>query len=123
MPMAIEAAQDAYLNRICDTVENLYICSQEPANFTEASSTYKLGTKATPSIGAAANDTPNGRKRDVATFSDGTVDSTGTASHVSLTDDSLSELLMAQALAATQAVTASNSFSLTAFKVAIADPT
>lgn len=39
---------DAALNTIKTNTENLYICSTQPATFAEASSTYKLGAKATP---------------------------------------------------------------------------
>lgn len=123
MAFILDAAYDAALNRACDTVENLYICNAEPATFTAASSTNKLGTKATPSIGAAQNGASNGRRRTVASISDGTVNTTGTASHWALTDDSLSELLVTGALSSTQAVTATNTFTLTAFDIAIADAT
>ena len=33
-------------------VENLYICNAMPTTFAEASSTFKIGTKATPTITA-----------------------------------------------------------------------
>ena len=122
MPMAVDAALDAYLNRLCDNVENLYICSQEPANFLEASSTYALGVKATPTIGAAANDT-SGRKRTVSAISDGSVTASGSASHLATTDNSASELCAAQALAGVVAVTLGQPFTLTAFDFKIPDPT
>ena len=113
MAFILDAALDAGLNRALDLVENMYICSQEPTTFTEASSTYKLGTKATPTIAAAANGTPNGRSRSIQTFTDGTVDASGTATHWALTDNSLSELDVTGALSASQAVTSGNSWSLT----------
>lgn len=118
-----DTAMDALLNSVCDTVENLYINSAEPATFTAASSTNKLGTKATPTIAAAANRTPTGRQRTVQAITDGTVDSTGTATHWSLTDDSLSELKATGALSASQAVTAANTFTLSAFEIGVADAT
>lgn len=123
MAFALDAALDAYLNRVCDTVENLYITSAEASTFTEASSTNKLGTKATPSIGAAANRSPNGRQRTVSAITDGTVNTTGTATTWALTDDSLSELLATGALASSQAVTSGNTFTTTAFEIGIGDPT
>lgn len=122
MPMVIDAALDAALNRICDTVENLYICSTEPTTFTEASSTYKLGTKATPTINAAQNGDVSGRKRRIAAFTDGAVNTSGTAAWWALTDDSLSELLAVKSLNAPVAVTAGNDFSLTDTDIEFQDP-
>lgn len=123
MAFMLDAAYDAMLNRVCDTVENLYIDSAEPATFTAASSTNKLGTKATPTINAAADRSPNGRQRTVAAISDGSVDATGTATHWALTDDSLSELLATGALSSSQSVTSGNTFTTTAFEVGVADAT
>lgn len=100
-----------------DNVENLYICSAAPSNFTEASSTNKLGTKAAPTIGAVGDATPNGRKRTISAITDGTVDSTGTATHWALTDDSASLLVAWGTLSASQAVTSGNTFTLSAFDI------
>lgn len=105
-------------------VENLYICSQLPANFTEASATYKLGTKATPGItGPTDRGAGGGREVTVGAITDGTVNTTGTASHYALCDNSASKLLAAGDLAATQSVTSGNPFTLTSFKVGIPAPT
>ena len=112
-PFMIDAAYDAGLDRAADAIENLYINDLEPANYTSASSTNKLGTKATPTIAAAADGDTDGRKRAIAAITDGVVDSTGTASHFSGTDNSLTELTWAQVLAASQGVTSGNTFSLT----------
>lgn len=108
----------AYIDNNC---ENLYICSAQPTTFAEASSTYKLGVKATPSIGTPENGT-TGRKIVVAAITDGTVTDTDTATWVALTDDSASLLLCAQALNAGQAVTDGNTFTLTEFDITIPDP-
>ncbi len=118
-----DSSYDAALDDACNNVENLYLCSQEPSTFTEASSTYKLATKASPSIGAAANRTGGGRQRTVAAITDGTVDATGTATHWALTDDSLSILKPTGALSASQSVTNGNTFTTTAFEIGIADAT
>lgn len=100
---------------------NLYICSQEPVNFTGATSTYKLGTKTAISIGAPADRTPTGRKVTVASFSNGTVDASGTATHWALTKTTGSVLMATGALASSQAVTSGNSFSLAAFDIGVPD--
>lgn len=113
---------DAALSYISANTENLYICSQEPTTFTEASSTYALGSKASPTFTGPADDT-SGRKLTVDAISDGSVSATGTAAWVALTDDSGTLLLVAQALASSQAVTNGNTFTLTAFDINLQDPT
>jgi len=114
---------DAALNVIDSLTENLYICSAQPTTFAEASSTYKLGTKATPAISVPENGDASGRKVVVSAITDGTVDATGTATWIALTDDSESKLLVAQELSSSQAVTISNTFTLTEFDITIPDPT
>ena len=113
---------DTGLSQLTTIVENLYICSTMPTTFAEASSTYKLGTKATPTITGPADRTGGGREVTVSAISDGTVDATGNAGFFALCDNSASKLLVAQALAATQDVTLGNPFTLTSFKVGIPDP-
>lgn len=100
---------------------NLYICSQEPVTFTGATTTYKLGTKTSISIGAPADRTPSGRKVTVASFSNGTVDASGTATHWALTKTTGSVLMATGALASSQGVTSGNSFSLAAFDIGVPD--
>ena len=123
MPSSTQAALDAYLDRLCDTAENFYLCSAEPATFTAASVTNKLGTKASPSIAAASDRSPDGRKRTIAAITDGSVDANGTAAGWGLTDDSASELLSSGLLGSSQAVTSGNTFTTTATDLGIADPT
>ena len=114
---------DAALDYIDDNVENLYICSAQPTTFAEASSTYALGVKATPSIGSPTNGDSTGRKIVVSAITDGTVTDTDTATWVALTDDSASLLLVAQELSSSQGVTSGNTFTLTEFDITIPDPT
>lgn len=120
----------AYLNdrvmdnglTVLDTEANrLDICSQEPASYAAATSTYTLGNKAPPSVGAPADRSPNGRKVTVAAISDGTVTGTGTATHWALTDTSNSRLLATGSLSASQGVTSGNTFTLGAFDIGIPD--
>jgi len=114
---------DTGLSQLTTIVENLYICSQQPATFAEASATYKLGTKATPTITGPTDKAGGGREVTVSAISDGAVQATGTASHFALCDNSASKLLAAGDLAATQAVTNGNPFTLTSFKIGIPAPT
>lgn len=102
--------------------ENLYITSAEATTYAEAFTTYKLGTKATPTISAPADRSGGGREVVASAITDGTVDTTGTATHYALTDNSASLLLATGALSASQAVTATNTFTLTSFAIGIPDP-
>lgn len=102
---------------------HVFINSAEPATFTAASSTNKLGTK---NFGAGnvfpaaiAAGSPNGRKVTTAAVTDGVVDSTGTASHWSICDVANTRLLATNSLSASQLVTAGNPFTLTAFDIRI----
>ena len=123
MPLILDLAYDAGLDRVCDLVENFYITSTEATNYTEAFSTFKLGTKATPTINAAEAGASNGRRRRIQPFSDGTVDSNGTADSWAMTDNSITELLCAAQLSSGQVVTLGNTFSITETDVAFADAT
>ncbi|RAP39302.1 hypothetical protein BYZ73_21235 [Rhodovulum viride] len=105
---------DAGLQEIRDAASPvLYLCSQEPTTYAEASSTYKLGTKTAPTISAQANRTGGGRKIDIATFTNGTVGANGTGTHWALVDGATSRLLATLPVPAPQAVTSGNPLSLT----------
>lgn len=115
---------DAGLTPLTTIVENLYICSSQPTTFTEASSTYKLGTKASPTItGPTDGGAGGGRQVTVSAITDGVVDATGNAAWFALTDDSLSKLLVSANLDSAQDVTLGNDFTLTAINIQIPDPT
>ena len=113
---------DAALDYIDTNTENLYLCSAEPADFTEASSTYKLGTKATPTISVPTNGDVSGRKVTVSAFADGAVSATGTATHWALTDDSATKLLAAGSLYTSKSVSNGDTFALSAFDIEVLGP-
>lgn len=113
---------DDGLNQIDTLTENLYITSAEATTFTEAATTYKLGTKATPTIAAPSDRTGGGREVVVSAITDGSVNGTGTATHYALTDDSGTLLLATGSLSESQAVTNGNTFTLTEFAIGIPDP-
>ena len=105
-----------------DTSGNrLDICSQEPATYAAATTTYTLGNKTSLSIGSPADRSPNGRKVTVAAITDGAVTATGNATHWAICDTSGSRLIAAGALSASQSVTSGNTFTLAAFDVGIPD--
>ncbi|PTW43914.1 hypothetical protein [Rhodovulum kholense] len=104
---------DAGLQQIRDAASPvLHLCSQEPASYAEAES-YSLGTKTAPTIGAQGNRSGGGRKIEIATFTDGEIDATGTATHWALVDAATSRLLASLPVPAPQVVTAGNPLSLT----------
>lgn len=110
---------DAALALLDTATTTLHICSQEPATRTEATATYTLGNKTSLSIGAPADRSPNGRQVTVASFSDGTVTATGTATHYAIVDGT--RLLATNVLDDSQVVTNGNPFSLSAFTIGIPD--
>lgn len=98
------------------------ICSQEPATFPEANSTYRLGEKTSITISAPGARSPNGRKVTMSAITGGTVTANGTATHWAIVDTTNSRLLAAQSLQASQVVNTANPFSLTAADIGIPGP-
>ena len=108
---------------VLDTEANaIHITSQEATTYAEATSTYTLGNSTTLSIGAPADRTGGGREVTVAALSDGSVTSTGTATHFAIVDTVNSRLLATNTLNASQSVTSGNTFSLGSFSIGIPDP-
>lgn len=114
---------DAALAEIA-TANIMTLCSQEPANRTEAVTTYALADVAmTTGLGndyTAADGDTNGRKVTVAAKNNVTVDTTGTGNHVALCD--ASDLLYVTTCTA-KSVTASDEVNFPAWDIEIADPT
>lgn len=107
---------------ILDTEANrLDICSQEPATYAEATSTYSLGRSTGLSIGSPVNRSPSGRRVVVASVIDGVVTSTGTATYWAIVDTVNSRLLAAGLLDNPASVTSGNGFALDSFDVGIPD--
>ena len=121
MSLVADRCLDAALQVLTSEVNRLDICSSEPTTYTQATSTYTLGNKTSPTVGSPADASPNGRKVTVSAITNGTVTGTGTAGYWALVDTSNSRLLAAGPLSATQAVTSGNTFMLTAFDVRIPD--
>jgi hypothetical protein len=100
----------------------LDICSQEPANYTEATSTYTLGNKTAITYTGPADRTPNGRKNAVDAIAGGNVTGNGSASHWAISKPTATtELSAAKSLAAPQTVTSGNTFSLASFDIGVPD--
>ena len=108
---------------VLDTeADNLYITSTQAATYAEATSTYALGVKATPTVGSPAAKSGGGREVTISAITDGTVTATGTAGFYALVDSGNTRLLAAGALGASQSVTNGNVFTLTSFKIGIPSP-
>ena len=112
---------DLALSNLDTNGSRLDICSQEPATYTAATTTYTLGNKTSLSIGAPTDRSPNGRKVVVAAITDGSVTGTGTATHWAISDVSNTRLLAAGALSASQGVTSGNTFTLGTIDIGIPD--
>lgn len=122
MPYIHDTALDLLLSDVITNGESLHICSQEPANYTEASATYSLGEKVSPTINAASDRGGGGREAIIDAITDGAVDVTGTATHWAIVKTSAtSRLLAAGTLSAGQGVTNGNTFTLTSFAIGVPD--
>lgn len=111
---------DLGLNVLDTECDKIVICSAEPTTFTEADATFKLAQKTFAvggAFGSPAAGTPNGRKVTSAAITDGTVTANGTGLKAAAIDTVNSRLLAVTSLAASQALTAGNTFSLAAFDI------
>lgn len=124
MAQIADTVFDNGLSAITANVDRLYICSADPVlDFTNASSTYKLGNKLSWSVasGNPQNGATNGRRVLTPAITDGSVTGSGTATHWALCSGSV--VYASGSLSASQAVTSGNTFTLAAFSVTIADAT
>jgi hypothetical protein len=108
MPFVNDEVRDQGLDYADANGDRLDICSQEPTNYTEATSTYSLGN-AVVNTGATQDGTVDGRAVQVPAISGANVTATGTATHWALTDGS-SVLIATGPLATSQLVTNGNTY-------------
>jgi len=107
-------ARDQGLDWIDTNGTRLDVCSQEPATYAEATSTYTLLT-ATVNTGSTVN-SATGRKVTVPAVSAATATATGTGTHWALTDGT-GVLVATGDLSAAQAVTSGSDYDLAAFDI------
>jgi hypothetical protein len=104
------------------TATHIYICSQEPLSFADATTNYALGNMnfgpGNALTGPSAR-APNGSQVTTVAVTSGAVTGSGNASRWAITDSVNSRLLVDNDLAAAQAVTAGNVWSLPAFNFGI----
>lgn len=122
MPFLYDAALDAALNLIKTDGVRIDICSQEPATYAEATSTYTLGNKTSVALAGPSDASPNGRKLDTPAFTDGSVTGNGTATHWSITDGT-DTLVATDALSNPQTVYSGNDFGLASMEIKFPDAT
>jgi hypothetical protein len=118
MPSLNNNTLDNGLSALKAAADRVYLCSQEPTTYTEATSTYALGNK---NFGAGAvfpaaiaNGSPSGRQIVSAAVADGSITANGTATHDAIVTSGSSRLESSQALSASQVVSSGNVFTKTA---------
>jgi hypothetical protein len=122
MPYMNDSLYDLMLQYVKDNGTRLDICSQQPATYAEATSTYTLGNKTGITYQTIGDRTPNGRKLAVDAISGGSVTGTALATHWAITKPTATtSLLAAGTLATSQNVTSGNTFSLATFDIGVPD--
>jgi hypothetical protein len=113
---------DFGLNELDTLCSHVYVCNADPATYSAATTTNALGSKnygAGNGWGAPAAKAPNGRQVTSVAVTDGTISTTGTASHIAFVDATNSRLLHTQALSATKSVNSGDTFTLNAITLGI----
>ena len=113
---------DGLLNVVVDNSSKLVVCSSQPTNYTEATTTYALAEVSVDSGDfTIANGDSSGRKVTIAQQDDLSIDVSGTAEHIALVDDTNSELLFVTTCTS-QALTSANTVTVPAWKIEVSDP-
>jgi len=100
----------------------LTLCTQEPTNYTEARTTYKIGENLIPSIDPPSDRSGGGREVIINAIAlGGEVTADGTATHFTMLDTANNRLLIVGQLTAPIVLTTSDSFTLDSFTVGIPD--
>jgi hypothetical protein len=113
-------ALDYGLNALDSECDQITICSQQPTTYTEAVTTYALGSKnlgAGNVFGAEADATPNGRHVTSAAITDGAVTAAGTVAAWAAVDTANTRLLATGILTGGVAVRSGQAFVLGALTV------
>lgn len=110
---------DGALN-IIDNATRMVVCSAEPANFAGIAAVALADVVMAGGDFTDANGDTNGRKVTVAAKSAVPVDTSGTATHISLDDGTT---LLYVTTCTSQALTAANTVNIPAWDIEIADPT
>lgn len=112
---------DADIDLMLALVEGdaVHVCSAQPNTYVEANATYQLATKAiTGANYTKANGDVSGRKNTCAPAAAATIDNTGTATHVAVTNGTALKLVTT---CTSQALTAAGTVDIGAFDHEIGD--
>ena len=110
---------DAMLDKIA-TATLLTVCSAQPTTLAEATTTYKLADVAVDASDfTKANGDVSGRKVTIAQQTAVPIDTTGTATHVALTDGSI---LLEVTTCTSQSLTSGGTVTVPAWDIEVADP-
>lgn len=126
MPFYSDRAYDFGIRVFNVEATNVEICSAEPTTYTQATSTFNLGTKAFGVgnvSGAPAARSPNGRQVTTVAVTDGTTSVSGSWTHWAITDRTNSRLLAAGPMSAPVGVTAGIPWTLPAMIIGQPAPT
>ena len=112
---------DAALNYLKNNVDLMTVCSSEPTNLTEATSTYKLASVAMGTSDFTVGEgSPNGREVAVGAKNSVSVDSTGSAEHIALVDSGTNLLYVTTCTK--QSISSGNKVNIPTWDIRIADP-
>jgi len=116
---------DANIDLMLDVVEgtDIHVCNAEPTTFTEATTTFNLATEA--AIGgsyAKANGDVSGRKNTLTPATGTSITTTGTATHVAVTN-SVGSVLELVTTCTSQALTSGGTVDISAFDHEISQAT
>lgn len=119
----LDAVLDAALNEVKDNATGVHVCATQPTTRTEAVTTNQLASATISGTDfTLANGDVSGRKSTLAAQLAATIDNTGTADHVAITDGTR---LLIVTTCASQALTAGGgaTVDIGSFDHEIADPT
>tara|TARA_S200002703_G_C3595442_1_gene182905 strand:- start:67 stop:441 length:375 start_codon:yes stop_codon:yes gene_type:complete len=112
---------DLLLSELDGQANRFDICSQNPTNYAEATSTYTLGNSTSIQAGAPTDGDVSGRKVVFTAITDGTTTGSGTATHYGVSDTGAGRLLFSGTLTTQQPVIAGNAFTNPSFDFEIPD--
>jgi hypothetical protein len=122
MPYINDEVFDQGLDYADTNGTRIYITAAEATNYTEAASTYALGS-ATVNTGVTQDGATDGRRVIVPSISDGVINVTTTSATSWALTDAASILVATGSLSSVQAVTSGNTFTLDAISITIRDAT
>lgn len=122
MPTLSDRVFDNGLSVLDTEANKILITSAEATTYTQANATFALGNSTSLSISAPQDRSGGGREVVIAAITNGSVTTSGTATHYAIVDTVNSRLLATGSLTNPGAVVSGNTFTLTSTTVGIPDP-